>query len=571
MAPPAPMTPPAPEGRKRPIATNSYPPIGPPHGGKHAELCEHLRKKQVSNLAHVADRGTGLLGWFATTFTDLAYYWFVWFPKTWWLTLTSLPGFLLDPFGMLTALVFPIVGGIALFVTLIISAVWRLPVVQEIWRPISNKKGVGLANFVYPLIFDFGARPQNKLIRDAAFTVMSEPLTHYAQPSSDEERNFDLEISKILMLLSALVYERDVGVYHEAARSIKRSKELNKKLLVGPDTLTDAGKDAYKKLGDADGRIREVANEWGFNYSSVSELASNTSPVCGAFWNPDYNFIILAFKGTNPVEFKEWAIDLTFTYTDGRSWLPGFTKVHSGFYDQIFPRQLNHATGSFPYTEIRTSVSDIARQIRETTGRDHVNLYVTGHSLGAALASVFYARAIASPKDFGQKAEGGNQVVVRDAYCFGTPIIGDPDCISAFNQSFHDQDLDHPQALWRITNRRDSVATTLPDFGDYNMLRHISPTSQLHFAHIGQEMQLTSNVRKVYTGPGTMLPKKTIVNIVTHLDKGGEGPSVVLPPYFQLLERIPGLGRVFAHFPSSYWARLCRVHSEYELEYRSWH
>lgn len=161
--------------------------------------------------------------------------------------------------------------------------------------------------------------------------------------------------------------------------------------------------------------------------------------------------------------------------------------------------------------------------------------------------------------------------MATDAYCFGTPIVGDPDCISAFNQSVHDRDLDHPQALWRITNRRDAVATLLPDFGDYNTLKHISPTSQLHFAHVGQEIQLTNDVRKVYTGPGTMLPDQTPVNIISHLDRGGDGPEVVLPPIFMVLERIPFVRRLVAHLPSSYWDRLTKVHAEYKVEYRGWH
>lgn len=400
---------------------------------------------------------------------------------------------------------------------------------------------------------------------------MCDPLGAYARPSTAEERSFDLEVSKLLMMLSALVYERDVGVYHDVARSIHHAKKLNKTLFCGRDTLTDAGKDAYRRLGTADRKINKVANEWGLNYASVSELATNTSPVCGAFWHPDYNFIILAFKGTDPVEFKEWAIDFTFDYTDGRAWLPGFTKIHAGFYNQLFPQKLNHATGSFPYTEIRTAVSEIAKQIRATSRSDHVNLFVTGHSLGAALASVFYSRAIASPKDFGLNDNASNQVFVRDAYCFGTPIIGDPDCISAFNQACHDRDLNHPQALWRITNRRDAVATLLPDFGDNRMLKHISPTSQLHFAHIGQEVQMSNDVRKVYTGPGTLLPTQTPVNIVTHLDRGGEGPEVSLPPIFWLLERIPLVRRAVAHLPSSYWDRLTKVRSEFDIEYIAWH
>nr|CDI56528.1 putative protein [Melanopsichium pennsylvanicum 4] len=400
---------------------------------------------------------------------------------------------------------------------------------------------------------------------------MTNPVSQAAQPSTAQERTFDLEVSKILMMLSALVYERDIGAYRQAARSARNASMVNKSLLVGEDMLTDAGKDTYKKLSMADRKINKVANEWGLNYASVSELATNTSPLCGAFWHPDYNFIILAFKGTDPVEFKEWAIDFTFEYTDGRAWLPGFTKVHAGFYNQIFPQELNHATGAFPYTEIRASVEEIVKQIRATSFSDHVNLYVTGHSLGAALASVFYSRAVASPKDFGANEEGNQQVFVRDAYCFGAPIIGDPDCISAFNQAVHERDLNHPQSLWRVTNRRDAVATLLPDFGDYNALKHISSTSQLHFAHIGQEIQLPNALQRIYAGPGTLLPTQTPVSIISHLDKGGEGPEVTLPPIFWLLERIPIICRAVAHLPSCYWDRITKVHQQYDIEYRSWH
>lgn len=423
----------------------------------------------------------------------------------------------------------------------------------------------------YPLIFEFGANPQNKLIRDAAFTVMANPTAPEARPSTDKERSFDLEVSKLLMILSALVYERDIGAYHEAARVVQRSKEMNKPFLTNDDTFTEAGKEAEQKLKQADRKIYQVAEEWGLKYNSVSELATNTSPVCGAFWHPDYNFLILAFKGTNPVEFKEWAIDLTFAYVDGRAWLPGFSKVHEGFYNQIFPQTLNHVTEAFPYTEIRNAVREIAEEIRSTSYRDHINLYVTGHSLGAALASVFYARAISRPKDFGLNDAGEQQVYIRDAYCFGTPVVGDPDCISAFNQACHDRDLDNPQALWRITNRRDAVATLLPDFGDNDNLKHISPISQLHFAHIGQEIQMRSNTHRVYTGPGTQLPNQTRVNIVTHLERGGAGPKVTLPPYFQILERVPIISRFVAHVPSSYWERLTKVQAEYAIEYRDHH
>ncbi|KAJ9478904.1 Lipase_3 domain-containing protein [Pseudozyma hubeiensis] len=563
-------SPPSTDLRKRPMV-NAQMLIGPGHADKHADLCAKLCQRQVTEVVQVSDRGSAQQNWFAALISDLYYYFFKWLPIAWWVTLTSLPQVLFDPIGFWTALVFASVATVVLFGTLIFSAIWRLPFVQDRWQAISARTDVGLGNFAYPLIFEFVADPQNKQIRDAAFTVMSNPCGAYAKPSTAEERNFDLEVSKILMMISALVYERNVGAYHKAARSAQRAKKLKKQVTCGRDVLTEAGREVGNHLGRADSKIRRVANEWGLNYASISELATNTSPLCGAFWHPDHNFIILAFKGTDPVEFKEWAIDFTFDYTDGRAWLPGFSKVHAGFYDQLFPQDLNHATGAFPYTEIRTAINQIATEIRATSYCDHVNLFVTGHSLGAGLASLFYARAIASPKDFGQTEEGFDQIRVRDAYCFGTPIVGDPDCISAFNQACHERDLDHPQMLWRVTSRRDAVATLLPDAGDNHTLRHISPLSQLHFAHIGQEVQLSNNINKVYTGPGTLLPTQTPVYIVSHLDRDGEGPEVSLPPVFKLLEYVPLVRRLVAHIPSSYWDRLTKVHAGGPIEYARTH
>ena len=116
------MMPPSPDVRKRP-ATNSQPLIGPSHGHKHADLCEHLRKKQVADLAQVSESGTGILGWFSTTLSDLVYYLFVWFPRTWWITLTSLPSFLLDPIGLWSALIFALGTTVMLFVSLIVRYV----------------------------------------------------------------------------------------------------------------------------------------------------------------------------------------------------------------------------------------------------------------------------------------------------------------------------------------------------------------------------------------------------------------------------------------------------------------
>jgi len=103
------MTPQATDIRKRPYTDSQ------PLNGKHADLCEHLRKRQVADLAQVSETGTGILDWFSTTLSDIVYYFFVWFPRTWWITLTSLPSFILDPVGLVSALTFAVGSTVVLF------------------------------------------------------------------------------------------------------------------------------------------------------------------------------------------------------------------------------------------------------------------------------------------------------------------------------------------------------------------------------------------------------------------------------------------------------------------------
>lgn len=117
---------PSPDVRKRP-ATDSMPLIGPGHADKHFNLCEDLRRKQVKEVVHVSDRGTGILGWFSTTISDLFYYFVVWFPRTWWYTLTSLPQLVLDPIGFGTTVTFAFLSTFVLFGSLIARYVVNEP------------------------------------------------------------------------------------------------------------------------------------------------------------------------------------------------------------------------------------------------------------------------------------------------------------------------------------------------------------------------------------------------------------------------------------------------------------
>ncbi|EPQ30931.1 uncharacterized protein PFL1_01829 [Pseudozyma flocculosa PF-1] len=550
-------------------------------------LMRRVDLMHLDDMPSVARQGTGIQGWLQRLFSDLAYF-VTWLRITWFGVATSLPNYILDPLGAASVLLFAGGSTVILSAMLVISAVWRLGAVQAVFRRVSERNGgVGLGNLAYPQIFD----SLDRRTRDAAFQVMNRPLEEFSQPSTSSARTFDLELAKMLFCCASLVYERDGSAMEDACKIACRAAPVRPRAghahAPAPGESLKASSGLPNAAGQAVLDKLTARSKWGLHYRSISELGTNTSPVCGAFWDPNSNFIILSFKGTNPVEFKEWALDFTIRYTEGGAWLPGFGKVHSGFYESLFPSDIRQGatTGyvgqllhdayltvfgpdaldeerkpprEFPYEQIRHRIEEIAKLLVKNSADDHVNLFVTGHSLGAALASFFFARAVASPKDFGSNSEGDDLVRVRDAYTFGCPIFGDPECIEGFGRAIHDN-LDRPQTLWRVTNRHDPVATMLPEGGDYEMLSHISPTSQFHYAHIGAEIQMRHRNNLVGAGPGTLLPKGARVKVITHLGGSGSGPDVRLPLWCRILEQTPVVSRLVSHIPSCYWARLSTV------------
>jgi len=90
-------------------------------------------------------------------------------------------------------------------------------------------------------------------------------------------------------------------------------------------------------------------------YATVSELNSQTSAFCGCFWDPKSNYIIVAFKGTAPIEFVEWAGDFSYEPVDAGDHIRGFGRVHGGFMERVFPRRIQRG-GKLPYCEFRSVV-----------------------------------------------------------------------------------------------------------------------------------------------------------------------------------------------------------------------
>lgn len=398
----------------------------------------------------------------------------------------------------------------------------------------------------YPEIFS----QAHKEVFSTAFTSMSKRRAD--SKSTTYERHFNLDIAKLLLVVSALMYERQRPYPVGCNR---------------PDAVI------------CDKFVIDAAKSYGLEYVAITDVGSISSAICGAFFSPNDNFIILAFKGTQPDDFHEWATDFSCDWTLATEYLRGYSYVHRGFYEALFPTRLEK--GALPYDVIRLALINIAQTLkarrRQTPPNNDggdvnagtedpneiqpVNIYVTGHSLGTATASMFFARAIQRTGDFGPPG----LIEIDDAYLFATPITVDVASHAVFNSDMQCRSDEPPRTLWRITNKRDVVATGLPCFGERAIFSTASaPNSSLNFCHLGQEIKMCDAPALSKQGPGTLLRSGTRVRVVS--DTASQQPSITFTNYqgkwgvfLRYGEAIPLFGRIAQHCPAFYFRSLSHV------------
>lgn len=146
------------------------------------------------------------------------------------------------------------------------------------------------------------------------------------------------------------------------------------------------------------------------------------------FMTGNDDMVLMAFRGTEPTKLQDWMTDADMDLVDG----PG-GKVHEGFL-----RALKY----------------IWREVRETltTFQDKgQSLWFTGHSLGAALATLAVAKL------------GEEDKPVNGLYTFGQPRVGDRTFARNFDQDFGG-------ITFRFVNNNDVVTRVPPrSFG----FRHV--------------------------------------------------------------------------------------------------
>jgi hypothetical protein len=197
---------------------------------------------------------------------------------------------------------------------------------------------------------------------------------------------------------------------------------------------------------DAD-TMAEAMGRIGFPHCRQITLANDAMLVAAnAFFlqSADGRQGILAFRGTEPRNVINWLTDASVRVEP----VPGMGQIHGGFYRNVI----------FIWHRIATAIEEAIDGAQLQPVDD---LYITGHSLGAAMA------VVAAAKIFGSERYREWKQRVRGIYTYGQPIVGDREFAGVCQQRFG-------KMLFRHVYDRDLVP-------------HLPPTSTGPFVHFGEE------------------------------------------------------------------------------------
>jgi triacylglycerol lipase len=138
--------------------------------------------------------------------------------------------------------------------------------------------------------------------------------------------------------------------------------------------------------------------------------------------------VIVAFRGTQPERYEDWITDLQLDMAKG----PLGGRVHAGF-----QKGLN---------AVWKDMDQVIREWRKSQTR---SLWFTGHSLGAALATLAVARLV----ELDQPVYG--------LYTFGSPRVGD----RKFSRNFN---FEYRPRMFRFVNNNDTVTRIPPRSNGYS-------------------------------------------------------------------------------------------------------
>jgi len=169
-----------------------------------------------------------------------------------------------------------------------------------------------------------------------------------------------------------------------------------------------------------------TCNQCLMEFTFIDKFFNNTDDGLGFIgYDSRLKAIVVVFRGTEPTDLKNWITDLQFfTLVPWKNY--PLARVHSGFYGA--------------YQALRTQVlSSLFNTIQLHPGTP---IYVTGHSLGAALS-------LLATLDIQQEL---NNSVPITLYNFGSPRVGNKAFAQLFNQTVVGQNV-----TYRVVHAADLV------------------------------------------------------------------------------------------------------------------
>ncbi|KAG0000554.1 hypothetical protein BGZ65_004264 [Modicella reniformis] len=299
--------------------------------------------------------------------------------------------------------------------------------------------------------------------------------------------HFSYHIANLLLIMSSMAYQRDDKLVTKAFKILIDCQNQEQR-----DQAAALLQESERMIDD------NACKEFGMHFMGISELKTLGGPFAGLFYNDDT--IVLVFKGTSVLAFNEYLLDVTIQRVDASEYLYG--EVHKGFHECLFPdpTPLNWYENmtydqTNPFNTIMENIFEIAKIGKSRTGKP-VNLWLTGHSLGGALAALTMARLQmlvkgddplmtrdhqtqnnANKKDsintitvleemLARFSDDPELLVLRDCYTVASPKIGD----STFTEEFAHNHLryccqsPYKPTYWRIAADKDVVPHLPPGY-----------------------------------------------------------------------------------------------------------
>lgn len=190
--------------------------------------------------------------------------------------------------------------------------------------------------------------------------------------------------------------------------------------------------------------IRQASRLWGYSETSIIDGGSMQ-----AYMTSNSKCLVVSFRGTDFSSGRDWFVNLSATLRN----LGPDAGLHGGFLDAF-----------------DSMATDLRKHLRQH-GAEHKIVWVTGHSLGGALAGLF-----SFSNDVRESLPPFNSELIADRHkfsidrvvTFGQPLFVEGNLAKKMRQKFHGRYL-------RVVNNKDLFAKIPPWFTHFGDLLWLKP------------------------------------------------------------------------------------------------